>query len=59
MSLVCLLAWDAFVAMEKSAAEFTEGKPLMEGSMATNLLSLAAQFALEVQIGSLRLVGSL
>ncbi|XP_034297610.1 testis-expressed protein 11 isoform X2 [Pantherophis guttatus] len=40
-------AWDAFVAMEKSAAEFTEGKPLMEGSMATNLLSLAAQFALE------------
>ncbi|XP_026540103.1 testis-expressed protein 11 [Notechis scutatus] len=42
-----LKAWDAFVAMEKSAAEFTEGKPLMEGSMATNLLSLAAQFALE------------
>ncbi|XP_026572342.1 testis-expressed protein 11 [Pseudonaja textilis] len=42
-----LRAWDAFVAMEKSAAEFTEGKPLTEGSMATNLLSLAAQFALE------------
>ncbi|XP_039210765.1 testis-expressed protein 11 isoform X4 [Crotalus tigris] len=42
-----LKALDAFVAMEKSAAEFTEGKMLMEGSMATNLLSLAAQFALE------------
>ncbi|KAG8144697.1 hypothetical protein E2320_013155 [Naja naja] len=42
-----LKAWDAFVAMEKSAAEFTEGKLLTEGSVATNLLSLAAQFALE------------
>ncbi|KAL7979598.1 hypothetical protein Chor_004756 [Crotalus horridus] len=42
-----LKALDAFVAMEKSAAEFTEGKLLVEGSMATNLLSLAAQFALE------------
>ncbi|ETE71928.1 Testis-expressed sequence 11 protein, partial [Ophiophagus hannah] len=44
-----LKAWDAFVAMEKSAAEFMEGKLLTEGSMATNLLSLAAQFALEVE----------
>ncbi|XP_025021075.1 testis-expressed protein 11 [Python bivittatus] len=42
-----LKALNAFVAMEKSAAEFTEGKLLLEGSMITNLLSLAAQFALE------------
>ncbi|XP_013919723.1 PREDICTED: testis-expressed sequence 11 protein [Thamnophis sirtalis] len=40
-------AWEAFVAMEKSAAEFTVGKALTEGSMAANLLNLAAQFALE------------
>ncbi|XP_032084084.1 testis-expressed protein 11 [Thamnophis elegans] len=40
-------AWEAFVAMEKSAAEFTVGKAPTEGSMAANLLNLAAQFALE------------
>ncbi|XP_062998148.1 testis-expressed protein 11 [Elgaria multicarinata webbii] len=42
-------ALDAFVAMEKSAAHPShhEDKLLTDGSMATNLLSLAAQFALE------------
>ncbi|XP_063169796.1 testis-expressed protein 11 [Candoia aspera] len=42
-----LKALDAFVAMEKSATEFTKGKLLTEGSVVTSLLSLAAQFALE------------
>ncbi|XP_070616146.1 testis-expressed protein 11 [Erythrolamprus reginae] len=54
-------AWDAFVAMEKSAAESTEGELLVEGSMAANLLSLAAQFALEngEQIMAIKALGYL
>ncbi|XP_008121014.1 testis-expressed protein 11 isoform X2 [Anolis carolinensis] len=42
-------ALDAFVAMEKSIAEPThhKDKALMDGSVAVNLISLAAQFALE------------
>lgn len=52
--LVCLLALDAVVAMGKSAAQPTHHTEelLTDGTVATSLLSLAAQFALEVQTRS-------
>lgn len=48
--LPCLLALDALVRMETSAAmpDHPADKLLADGLMVANLLTLAAQFALEV-----------